>query len=410
MSLFVAVSPRLRLLVLTLLVFNVGFYMVLPFLAVHLTSDLKLAAGWVGAVIGLRMVSQQGLFVVGGAIADRFGARRTVLAGIALRVVSFAALGWATQPWAIVVAVVTLGVAGALFTPAVEALVARDAEASADLGGPTRTEVFALYSVCSQIGTLIGPAIGSILVVGGFRLSCLVASAVFAAAFALHWRLLPHHASTSATSRPEWREVLANRRFLLFAVGFAGYLAVYNQLYLALPLQLERSLGSDRWTGWLFTASALLVVVGQLRVTSWAERRLRTDQVFALGFGLLALGAGVPAVAVRSESGVLVLAAVCGFVLLLTLGQMLLLPVSRTVVARLAGERMLGTHYGLVSTAGGVAVLLSSTVVGRAFDTTAVAADPGLPWLVLVAFAALSGTVTALVVRRSLLPVTPTSV
>src|SRR5918999_2029602 len=79
--------PRvMRLLVLSQLVFNIGFYMVLPYLATHLAEDLALAGVVVGLVLGLRTFSQQGLFVVGGTLTDRIGAKPVVLMGCALRV------------------------------------------------------------------------------------------------------------------------------------------------------------------------------------------------------------------------------------------------------------------------------------------------------------------------------------
>src|ERR1044072_5373980 len=81
----------LRLLVLTQLAFNIGFFAVLPFLAEHLGTALGLAGWMVGFVLGLRTFSQQGLFVVGGALADRYGVRPVVLAGCVLRIAGF---GW----------------------------------------------------------------------------------------------------------------------------------------------------------------------------------------------------------------------------------------------------------------------------------------------------------------------------
>src|SRR5690606_41395895 len=70
-----------RLLLCTQLAFNLVFYLVVPFLAVHLAKDLTMAGWAVGVVLGVRTFSQQGLFLVGGALADRFGTRPVVLAG-----------------------------------------------------------------------------------------------------------------------------------------------------------------------------------------------------------------------------------------------------------------------------------------------------------------------------------------
>lgn len=124
---FATLSPLLRLLILTQLAFNIGFFAVLPFLAEHLGQSVGMAGWLVGFVLGLRTFSQQGLFVVGGALADRYGIRPVVLAGCVLRIAGFAWLGFAERTWAVVSAVLLIGFAAALFSPAVESEVARQA-------------------------------------------------------------------------------------------------------------------------------------------------------------------------------------------------------------------------------------------------------------------------------------------
>ncbi|RJK98317.1 MFS transporter [Vallicoccus soli] len=400
------VDPVARLLVLTMLAFNVGFFMVLPFLAVHLGEDLGLAAGTVGLLLGLRTASQQGLFLLGGTLADHLGTRPVVLTGIVVRIAGFVLLGAAQGLGGVVAGVVLVGVAGALFTPAVEAALARTTQERGD--GPSRSEVFALNGVCSQVGTLLGPALGTALLLAGFRASCLVAAAVFAGVLAVHLRLLPRDAPAhrGAPVLAGWGEVLRDRPFLLFAAASCGYLATYHQLYLALPLELARSTGSDAAVGPFFVGASLLVVLAQLPLTRWAERRLGTVRSLVLGFIALAAGALLVAAVRQAQpgaSGALV-AAAGGFVLLLTLGQMLLLPVTRDVVARLAAGRHLGARYGLLSTAGGVAVLASGALVGRAFDAGG-AAGPAraLPWLLVAALPA-AGAVAVALLRRHLRP------
>jgi MFS family permease len=394
--LFGTVTGHVRLLVTTMLVFNVGFYMVLPFLAVHLTSDLGLAAGVVGAVLGLRTFFQQGLFVVGGAVSDWLGARRAVLSGITLRVIAFGALAIADDLTTAAAAVIALGVAGALFTPGIEALVAEEARQTEPITGVTRAEVFALYAMGSELGALLGPALGSILLLGGFRVSCLVAAVVFALILAVHWRALPQHTPKGGRSAVAWGRVLRNRRFITFAVGFAGYLAIYNQMYLALPLELTRSIGSAVGTGWLFAVSALLVVLLQLPVTTFAEHRLGQRRTFLAGFGLMAAGAALPVVLPLGEVAITTWIALGGFVVLLTVGQMMVLPASRDVVARLAGEQMLATHFGVLGTAGGIAVLVVSGATGLAFDLSdAARVTGGSPWLLLAVLALACGALTS---------------
>ncbi|MEZ0165787.1 hypothetical protein AB2L27_13590 [Kineococcus sp. LSe6-4] len=60
-----AVPGPVRLLLFSQFAFNTGFYLVVPFLAVHLSGGLGVAGWVVGLVLGLRTFSQQGFFAVG---------------------------------------------------------------------------------------------------------------------------------------------------------------------------------------------------------------------------------------------------------------------------------------------------------------------------------------------------------
>ena len=85
--------PRsVQLLLLNQLTINLGFYMLIPYLAAHLSDGLGLATWLVGLVLGVRNFAQQGMFLVGGALADRFGYKPLIVAGCALRTVGFALL------------------------------------------------------------------------------------------------------------------------------------------------------------------------------------------------------------------------------------------------------------------------------------------------------------------------------
>ncbi|HBQ66123.1 MAG TPA: MFS transporter, partial [Leclercia adecarboxylata] len=75
-------------------VFNIGFYAVVPFLAIFLRDDMLLSGGLIGLVLGLRTFSQQGMFIVGGALSDRYGARIIILCGCVVRVVGYLLLAF----------------------------------------------------------------------------------------------------------------------------------------------------------------------------------------------------------------------------------------------------------------------------------------------------------------------------
>ncbi|MEH0548230.1 MFS transporter [Streptomyces sp. B21-105] len=395
-------EPRLpsllKLLIGTQFAFNVGFFAVLPFLAEHLGDAVGMAGWLVGFVLGLRTFSQQGLFVIGGALADRHGVRPVVLAGCALRVAGFVWLGYAQQTWTVIAAVLLTGFAAALFSPAVESEAARQAVLHEDAGGGSRTRVLALFTVAGQAGAFIGPLLGALLLEVDFRTVCLAGAGVFVLVLAGHARLLPRHLPGRARVRVRggMRPLLRNRRFLALCCAYGAYLLAYNQLYLALPAEVERAAGSQAPLAWLFALSSLLVVTAQLPVTRWAGERIGPRRSTAAGLVLIAAGFAVVAAALPAgQTGTAGLLPAAGFVVLLTLGQMLVAPAARAWVPDLAEEGRLGLYTGALSSVSGLIVLLGSAATGALLDTDLPTA---VPWLAL---AALPAAAVLLLPRRT---------
>ncbi|MFC8587255.1 MDR family MFS transporter [Streptomyces sp. NPDC057217] len=383
-------SPLLRLLILTQLAFNVGFYAVLPFLATHLGTAIGMAGWMVGFVLGLRTFSQQGLFVVGGWLVDRHGVRPLVLAGCVLRIAGFAWLGYAEATWSVIGAVLLIGFAAALFSPAVESEVARQAVIWEEEGHGSRTRVLALLSAAGQAGAFVGPLLGALLLAVDFRTVCLAGAGVFVLVLAGHMRLMPQHVPGRVRIRERggMRVLLRNRRFLSLCCAYGTYLLAYNQLYLALPDEVQRATGSQAALSWLFALSSLLVVCAQLPMTRWASDRLDLRRSMATGLLIIAAGFAVVATARPAGwTGTWALLPAAGYVVLLTLGQMLVVPAARAWVPDLAEEGRLGLYTGALSSVSGLIVLIGSSATGSLLD---LGLPPAVPWLVLAALPALA--------------------
>jgi len=65
-------------------------------------------------------------------------------------------------------------------------------------------------------------------------------------------------------------------------------------------------------------------------------------------------------------------------------------------VVRLAGERLVATHYGFYNTIVGVGILLGNLFTGTVFDLARSAGWPEIPWLGLIVL----GAVCAAGLRR----------
>ncbi|MFD5209929.1 MDR family MFS transporter [Streptomyces anulatus] len=399
-----APTPYLRLLTVTQFAFNIGFYAVLPYLATHLGSGLGMAGWLVGLVLGLRTFSQQGLFVVGGALTDRFGPRPVVLAGCALRITGFGWLAVAGSTATVIAAVLLIGFAAALFSPAVESEAAREAVRHERDTGTPRAHVLALFSAAGQAGAFIGPLLGSLLLLlgGGFRAACLAGAVVFVGVLAGHARLMPRAdpvrkrererkrerggdrtpasdtvTRTAQRGRSSWRAVFTNRPFLLLCLAYSGYLVSYNQLYLSLPVEVERATGSGAALGWLFALSSLLVVVAQVPLTRFSAHRIAPRTALVTGLAVVAAGFAAVPLTPAGPGGLLPGAAL---VVLLTLGQMLLVPAARGLVPDLVDDRQLGLATGALSSVSGIAVLVGSAATGALLDVPA-----PVRWAVLAA-------------------------
>jgi MFS family permease len=120
-------------------VFNIGFYAVVPFLAIFLRDDMLLSGGLIGLILGLRTFSQQGMFIVGGALSDRFGAKIVILSGCIIRVAGYLLLALGESLWPIILGACLTGWA-ALFSPSIEALLAKAGTHSEAKGKRSRAE------------------------------------------------------------------------------------------------------------------------------------------------------------------------------------------------------------------------------------------------------------------------------
>ncbi|QUR69947.1 MDR family MFS transporter [Mycobacterium spongiae] len=344
---------------------NLGFYMLMPYLADYLAGPLGLAAWAVGLVMGVRNFSQQGMFFVGGTLADRFGYKPLIVAGCLVRTGGFALLVFAQSLPSVLIASAATGFAGALFNPAVRAYLAVES-------GARKIEAFAMFNVFYQSGILLGPLVGLALLALDFRMTVLGAAAVFAALTIVQLLALPQH-QADPSSEPtsilvDWRTVVQNRPFLWFAATMIGCYVLSFQIYLALPMQasLLAPHNQSLLIAAMFALSGLVAIVGQLRITSWFAARWGVGRSLAVGATILA-ASFVPLAIVPNGLRFGTVAAIAALLLaasLLAIASAALFPFEMRTVVSLSGDRLVATHYGFYSTIVGAGILIGNVVVG----------------------------------------------
>lgn len=400
-----------RLLMINQFGINLGFYMLMPYLAGYLAGPLGLAAWAVGLVLGVRNFSQQGMFIVGGTLADRLGYKPLIVAGCLLRTAGFGLLIFAESLPAVLIASAATGFAGALFNPAVRAYLAADS-------GARRVEAFALFNIFYQAGILAGPLVGLALLVLDFRVAAAAATAVFAVLTVAQLFALPQHSASAPTEKSsvlaDWRVVVANRSFLLFAAAMIGSYVLSFQVYLALPLQAGMLAPNDETliVAGVFVVSGLVAVFGQMRITRWFSARWGAGHSLVVGLVILA-AAFVPLMAVPDGGrfgGGAAVAALLVAAGVLAVGSAAVFPFEMDTVVSLANDRLVGTHYGFYNTIVGVGILVGNLATGSLMQAARDAGMAGLTWVALAAIGLASAAALYRLDRTGRLRPAPTAV
>ncbi|RIK41073.1 MAG: MFS transporter [Chloroflexi bacterium] len=386
---FASQTRVVQVLLVNELTLSLSVAMLFPYLATYFSDDLGFAAWMVGLALGLRAMSQQGLSVVGGTLADRLGYKPVIIAGLVLRALGFALFGLVSGFVWVLLASVLSGFAGALFSPALRAYLAVESH-------DRRTEAFALSNVAWQIGTLAGPLLGVVLLSFDFQVVALTSASCFIGLILLQLRYLPprhDRRNVSATVRGSWGEVLRNRAFLLFAFSALAYPLLWNQIYLSLPLEVERLTGSGTALGLLFALSSVISIVGQLPATAYCQARWTPAAAIAIGLALMTLAwlppllgsVWLPQEVAAGWAGYLLdLSPGIGAVLLLTVGSAVAYPFLMESIPRLGNNRNTGAYFGFFWTIAGIGTIVSNTLTGVLFDIRDRLGIPALPWIALL--------------------------
>ena len=309
-----------------------------------------------------------------GRISDRIGRKRPIVLSFAASAANLALLSWLGGTTAIAFALIVLqGVIGAPAYSLDRVLVA-DLVPESD----GREEAYATVRVATNLGVLVGPPLAALLVfVAGWKAFLLGISALGVVGAALAVVLLPAVAHTRAKREiGSLRSVLRDRPFALLLLSVLLAFTVYCGFETVLPVIAVSAYGLEPSTwGLLVVISPVLVVIGQLRLTR-ASARIPAASRLAASTILM----GLPFLALLASSSVAVIAAV---IVVFVIGEMVWMPTSQAVAARLAPQAARGTYFGALAAMTGPAWTLTPFVAFQLREHVGV----GSVWLLLAAVA-----------------------
>ncbi len=365
-----------------------GFAMLMPLVSVHFVSNVGLTATAVGAALALRQLTQQGLAVVGGVLADRFGARPMICLGVLLRAAGFASLAFAGDATWLCVALAIAAVGGALFEAPYQAAIASLTDTA------SRTRYFALSNWVMGVASTCGPLLGVALLNWDFRFVCLAAAGCFALNFFVALRLPSvGNAPAREPAATGLGLVLRDRRFLMFTVVMMGYWFTAVQMSISLPLQAERLTGTQSSVGVMLAVGAALTVLLQYALVRLLERWMPATRVLVAGMALMALGTGM--VGLAQDFG-----SFLGCVAVVSIGALLVRPTLQTLNAEMANPRALATFLGVSSLSLAIGGAAGSVAGGWLMDLSRALNLPHLPWATYGVVGLLSAIGVGLLTRR----------
>lgn len=316
----------------------------LSFLTVLVATRFDVApatAGLVSAAFGLATVPSR---LVGGRLADRFGRRRTIVAGLVGCAVAQLGIAVADSLTGVVVFVVLLGLVFELYEPPSQAMIADTVEAE------DRVRAYSLLNAA-----LAAAGMGAGLLAAGLGRWdvrwLFVADAATCLLCALVVRcVLPRDqpSASKASAEPDGIAPWRDRALLAMLASGTLFALIYLQIMITLPLALAHRGLPPADAGLLFTTSALTIVLGQPLMRCRRLATLPAPSAFAMGYTLLAVGlAGYGA----THS----LGAHVASTVVWSLGDLMLMGRAYAVVADLAPTGATGRYMAVYGTSWGIA-------------------------------------------------------
>jgi MFS family permease len=338
------------LMVVGLFISSAGASMIWPFLMIYVSEELHLSLSTVSTLITINAVT--GLFAsfVAGLVSDKVGRKLVMTFSLAINGISYLAMGQVHTYLGFALIMVLMGASNPLYQVGSDAMLA-------DLLIPEkRTNGYSIIRMVNNAGIAIGPAIGGFIATRSYNYTFLGAAIgmliyslllFFRAHETLNKEKLPAYAKGSEPLGG-YSRVFRDFPYVVFALLIGIGLIAPSMLWTLFAVYTKQNFGlPENLYGWLPTTNALMCVFVQFSVTQ-VSRRFHPLPVIGVGMLLYALGVG----------SVALMTSFWGFwmsMVLLTFGELTLIPTVSKYIADLAPSDLRGRYMSFYWFAWGIA-------------------------------------------------------
>ncbi len=361
-STFERYPPQFWLLFFGMLISTAGASMIWPFLMIYVSEKLGLKMTSVASLMTLNAGAGLLASFLAGPITDRTGRKITMIIGLAGSGLLYLAMIPSDTMLAFAILMTLRGFFNPLYRVGADAMVA-------DLiPEDQRADAYALTRMSKNVGIAIGPAIG------GFVATASYAIAFWAAAIGLVFfslmmiffarETLPENEAPQLQLRGlhAYADLVRDRAFIFFILAFTLTQIGSTILWVLLGVYAKQNYHIlENQYGLIPMTNAIMVVVLQVIVTT-RTKLYRPTLMLALGAFLYA--AGVTSVAFASGFW-----GFWGSMVVITCGELVLIPTATTFVANIAPPTMRGRYMSVFSLCWGIASGIGPVVGGYLNDT-----------------------------------------
>ena len=350
--------PQFWLMFTGMIISSIGGSMIWPFLMIYASEKLAMPLGQVTALMTINAVAGLISAFIAGPVIDRLGRKWIMVISLCTNGLAYLFLSQAaTFP----LFALLMGISGSV-NPLYR--VGSDAMLADLIPQAKRLDAYSLMRLSNNIGVALGPALGGFIATRSYTYAFLGATTgmvtyslllAFLAKETLPGKQNNHTDKPARERFGGYPSILKDIPFMSFIVAFTlvTFCAVTMWVLLGVYSKQNFSIPESQY-GWIATTNALMVIFFQIPVTSVSKRYPN--------LGVLIIGAIFYATAVTS------IAFGQGFwwfwcsMVIMTIGELLLMPTSSTFVANLAPPDKRGRYmsiYGLTwGAASGTAPLL----------------------------------------------------
>jgi MFS family permease len=375
--------PRLFWIVVTVsFVDGVGGTLLFPFFALYITQKFGVGMTQAGILLGISSLFGLVGSMVGGALTDKFGRKQLILFGLIFSAISTLGFGFVNNFAILFPLVIVVGLLSSVAQPAHQAMIADI------LPEKQRQEGFGILRVVGNLAWIIGPTIGGFLANINFFylfvidsiISCFVAVIIYRAIPETRPEAHAHEKGESfLTTITGYRFVARDTAFMSFIVANILMMLVYQQMYGSLSVYLRDNHGiNPQGYGFLMTTSAITVVLFQF----WLTRLIKHRPPFLMmAFGTIFYVIGFLLFGIVTTYVLFALN-----IVIITIGEMIVVPTSQALVAGFAPEEMRGRYMAIAGLSWAIPSTIGPGAAGYILDNY----NPNLLWYIGGALCGLS--------------------